>query len=110
MSTLTESKEQSEPQCTPSYDTNDHLQQEVSRLLASLQYDIMGIISLGKDGITRSLTADRKVLCAVPFSETRSRTSAPAQLTYCSTRTGERLPSEAATRVQKRTSEGFGIC
>jgi hypothetical protein len=57
------------PKCVPIYDTSDPLQKEVSRLLDTLQYDLMGIIALGKDGIMRSLTADRKVLSAVPFSK-----------------------------------------
>jgi hypothetical protein len=60
------------PACTPSWDTNDLHQQEVSRILKSFQYDIMGIISLGKDGIMRSLTADRKVLSAEAFSTVTS--------------------------------------
>ncbi|KAF2832698.1 hypothetical protein CC86DRAFT_442826 [Ophiobolus disseminans] len=63
-----ESKERvSAPACALNYDVNDPLQQEVSRILKDFRYDIMGIISLGTDGIMRSLTADRKVLSAVPF-------------------------------------------
>jgi len=58
----------SAPACVPNYDVNDLLQKEVSKILKGFKYDIMGIISLGKDGIMRSLTADRKVLSAVPFS------------------------------------------
>jgi hypothetical protein len=56
------------PACTPSWDTNDPHQQEVSRILKGFQNDIMGVISLGKDGIMRSLTGDRKVLSAEAFS------------------------------------------
>jgi hypothetical protein len=53
------------------YDANDPLQMEISQLLKNLQYDIMGVISLGKDGIMRSLTSDRRVLSAEPFSNRR---------------------------------------
>ncbi|KAH7093492.1 hypothetical protein FB567DRAFT_587925 [Paraphoma chrysanthemicola] len=63
-----ESKDQpTAPQCTPLYNRDDPLQKEISSLLKDFQYDIMGIIALGKDGIMRSLTADRRVLSAVPF-------------------------------------------
>jgi hypothetical protein len=57
----------SAPACTPNWDTNDPHQQEVSRILSSFQNDIMGVISLGKDGIMRSLTGDRRVLSAEAF-------------------------------------------
>jgi hypothetical protein len=50
------------------YNANDPVQIEISQLLKNLQYDIMGVISLGKDGIMRSHTSDRKVLSAEPFS------------------------------------------
>jgi hypothetical protein len=56
------------PACTPSWNTRDPHQQEVSRILKTFQYDIMGTTSLGIDGIMRSLTADRKVLSAEAFS------------------------------------------
>jgi hypothetical protein len=46
------------------HDLNDPIQKEVSKILKNFQYDIMGVISLGKDGIMRSLTSDRKVLSA----------------------------------------------
>jgi hypothetical protein len=59
--------ETSVPRCTPTYDVNDPHQQEVSRILDGFQQDLMGVLSLGKDGIMRSLTADRKVLSAEPF-------------------------------------------
>jgi hypothetical protein len=50
------------------HDLNDPIQKEVSKILKNFQYDIMGVISLGKDGIMRSLTSDRKVLSAQAFS------------------------------------------
>lgn len=49
------------------WDVEDPIQKEVSSILKAFQYDIMGIISLGKDGVMRSLTADRRVLSAIPF-------------------------------------------
>ncbi|KAH7412080.1 hypothetical protein DE146DRAFT_751216 [Phaeosphaeria sp. MPI-PUGE-AT-0046c] len=49
------------------WEIEDPIQKEISGILELFQYDIMGIISLGRDGIMRSLTADRKVLSAVPF-------------------------------------------
>jgi hypothetical protein len=64
-----------EPTSCQIYDATDPLQQEVSRILVNLQYDIMGVISLGKDGIMRSVTHDRKVLSAEPFSIPRPRPS-----------------------------------
>jgi hypothetical protein len=42
-------------------------QQELSRILESFSLDPMGGTSLGKDGILRSLTADRVVIDAVPL-------------------------------------------
>lgn len=56
------------PSSCQTWDVNDPVQVEISQLLENLQYDIMGIISLGKDGIMRSLTSDREVLSAEPFS------------------------------------------
>jgi hypothetical protein len=50
------------------HDSNDSIQKEVSQILKNFRYDIMGVISLGKDGIMRSLTWDRQVLSAEPFS------------------------------------------
>lgn len=63
------SQESPTPSCG-NRDTNDPDQQEVSRILTSLKQDLLGVISLGKDGIMRSLTADRKVLSAEPMSIT----------------------------------------
>lgn len=42
-------------------------QQELSRILKNLRHDptLLGILSLGKDGVMRSLTADRDVVDAV---------------------------------------------
>ncbi|KAF1849028.1 uncharacterized protein K460DRAFT_375755 [Cucurbitaria berberidis CBS 394.84] len=54
--------------CVPTWDTTDPLQQEVTRILKSFKLDILGILNLGKDGVLRSLTADRKVLSAEAMS------------------------------------------
>jgi hypothetical protein len=62
--TKPEEDQSSAPRCVPSYDTNDPLQQEVTRILRSFKNDILGITFLGNDGVLRSLTADRKVLSA----------------------------------------------
>jgi hypothetical protein len=62
------SDQASAPAACQIYDANDPIQQEISQILKEFQYDIMGVISLGKDGIMRSLTSDRKVLSAKPFS------------------------------------------
>ncbi|KAI8650694.1 hypothetical protein NCS57_01403900 [Fusarium keratoplasticum] len=51
------------------FDTaNDQL--ELSKLLKNTKHDLTlhGVVSLGTDGIFRSLTADREVVDAVPFS------------------------------------------
>lgn len=56
------------PKCAPLHDVNDPVQLEVSRILKTFTYDIMGIIALGRDGIMRSLTADRRILSAEAFS------------------------------------------
>jgi hypothetical protein len=69
---MTETNEASDQASAPAvcqtYDANDPIQQEISQILKEFQYDIMGVISLGKDGIMRSLTFDCKVLSAKPFS------------------------------------------
>jgi hypothetical protein len=54
--------------CTTHDVNDDRIQKEVSQILLNFRYDIMGVISLGKDGIMRSLTWDRKVLSAEAFS------------------------------------------
>lgn len=61
-------KEAASQSCTPNFDPSDPRQQEVSRILKSFQMDLMGVISLGKDGVLRSLTADRTVLSAQGLS------------------------------------------
>ena len=55
--------------CVPTWDTTDPRQQEVTHILKGFKLDILGIISIGKDGILRSLTADRKVLSAAALSK-----------------------------------------
>jgi len=55
--------------CTTHDVNDDPIQKEVSQILKNFRYDIMGVLSLGKDGIMRSLTWDRKVLSAEAFSK-----------------------------------------
>jgi hypothetical protein len=52
--------------CT--YDRNHPDQQEVTAILAKFNKDPLSIISLGKDGVLRTLSADRAVLDAVGLS------------------------------------------
>ena len=49
------------------FDRQDPDQQELSQLLGDLKHDptLLGIIALGKDGVLRSLTADRDVVDAI---------------------------------------------
>ncbi|KAI0444154.1 hypothetical protein F4803DRAFT_512210 [Xylaria telfairii] len=42
-------------------------QQELSAIEATFKKDLYGVISLGKDGILRSLTAERDVIGAAPL-------------------------------------------
>jgi len=50
------------------YDRNHPDQQEVTAILAKFNKDPLSIISLGKDGVLRTLSADRAVLDAVGLS------------------------------------------
>lgn len=50
------------------FDRNHPNQQEISSILATFNKDPMSVISLGKDGVLRNLTADRAVLDAVGLS------------------------------------------
>ncbi|CAN9190030.1 unnamed protein product [Alternaria alternata] len=50
------------------YDRNHPDQQEVTAILAKFNKDPLSIISLGKDGVLRTLSADREVLDAVGLS------------------------------------------
>lgn len=50
------------------YDRNHPDQQEITALLAKLNKDPLSVISLGKDGVLRTLSADRAVLDAVGLS------------------------------------------
>ena len=57
------------PSNTPhTYDRNHPDQQEVTAILAKFNKDPLSIISLGKDGVLRTLSADRAVLDAVGLS------------------------------------------
>ncbi|KAJ4327872.1 hypothetical protein N0V84_001682 [Fusarium piperis] len=70
--------EQSPEQAIKSNTSNQRLylfdpmkdQLELSELLKNFKHDLTlhGVVSLGTDGILRSLTADREVVDAVPFS------------------------------------------
>jgi len=61
--------------CQVPWDRSDPTQEELTALLNSLKHDptLMGILSLGRDGVMRSLTADRRVVDAVGLT--------PAQIT-----------------------------
>ncbi len=50
--------------CEASFNRQDPDQQEVTKILSDFRQDPWGCISLGKDGVLRSLTADRDVLNA----------------------------------------------
>ncbi|KAI8630896.1 hypothetical protein F5Y19DRAFT_426896 [Xylariaceae sp. FL1651] len=50
-----------------SWSREDPDQKELSAILDSFKMDIDGVISLGKDGILRSLTAERDVIGAAPL-------------------------------------------
>jgi hypothetical protein len=52
----------------PAYDRNHPDQQEITAILAKFNKDPLSIISLGKDGVLRTLSADRAVLDAVGLS------------------------------------------
>lgn len=52
-----------------SWDRNDPHQQEVSRILKDFKMDLMGVISIGTDGVLRSLTAYRTVIDAQGLSK-----------------------------------------
>lgn len=56
-------------QPTVLYDNEDRqeIQRELSHILSGIKHDVtlQGVLSIGKDGVLRSLTADRKVVDAV---------------------------------------------
>lgn len=62
----TPSEEPSKPPHT--FDRNHPDQQEITAILAKFNKDPMSVISLGKDGVLRTLSADRAVLDAVGLS------------------------------------------
>jgi hypothetical protein len=62
----TSSEAPSDPPHT--YDRNHPNQQEITAILAKFNKDPLSIISLGKDGVLRTLSADRAVLDAVGLS------------------------------------------
>ena len=62
----TPSEEPSKPPHT--FDRNHPNQQEITAILAKFNKDPMSVISLGKDGVLRTLSADRAVLDAVGLS------------------------------------------
>ena len=50
------------------FDRNHPDQQEITAILAKFNKDPLSVISLGKDGVLRTLSADRAVLDAVGLS------------------------------------------
>ncbi|OWY46924.1 hypothetical protein AALT_g10195 [Alternaria alternata] len=67
--TLSEPTSSEAPSNLPhTYDRNHPDQQEVTAILAKFNKDPLSIISLGKDGVLRTLSADRAVLDAVGLS------------------------------------------
>ncbi|KAK1758837.1 hypothetical protein QBC47DRAFT_370626 [Echria macrotheca] len=67
MAAETTTAQDSPPTCPVPWDRSDPVQQELSSILRSLKHDaaLMGVLSLGNDGVMRSLTADRRVVDAV---------------------------------------------
>ncbi|KAM5347316.1 hypothetical protein ACJ41O_010321 [Fusarium nematophilum] len=61
--------EQPEDACQITPQPLNEDQQELSRILKDVKHDptLMGVVSLGRDGIFRSLTADRQVVDAIPL-------------------------------------------
>lgn len=51
----------------PTNDGRDEIQRELSHILKRIQHDVtlQGVLSIGRDGVLRSLTADRKVVDTV---------------------------------------------
>ncbi|KAI0147795.1 hypothetical protein GGR57DRAFT_244905 [Xylariaceae sp. FL1272] len=62
------SQNNSEPRCNLLWTPQDPIQQELSAILKPMKQDPLGVVSLGKDGILRSLTADRDVIDAAPLT------------------------------------------
>ncbi|KAI1323203.1 hypothetical protein F5Y16DRAFT_384478 [Xylariaceae sp. FL0255] len=60
--------EQPAPQKCFSWSREDPDQQKLSAILSNFKMDNQGFISLGKDGILRSLTAERDTIDAAPLS------------------------------------------
>jgi len=54
--------------CSARFDRQGPDQQELTKILTSLKLDPWGIVSLGTDGVLRSLTADRDVVDAAGLS------------------------------------------
>jgi len=54
--------------CADRFNPEDPDQQDLSRILKGFKIDGTGLISLGTDGVLRSLTGDREVLDAVGIS------------------------------------------
>jgi hypothetical protein len=69
---------QSNPKIVPN---EDPIQQEVTSILRGLKHDLslMGVLSLGKDGVLRSLTADRDIVDAVGLNP-KQIVSTPGQI------------------------------
>jgi hypothetical protein len=91
---VTTTEQNPPPRCEVPWDRSDPAQQELTDLLSSLKHDItlMGVFSLGRDGVMRSLTADRRVVDAIGLT--------PAQVAVFL----GRLP--AASRAASDVAEG----
>ncbi|KAM0426561.1 hypothetical protein ACHAPT_008253 [Fusarium lateritium] len=74
-------------------------QLELSKVLRNVKHDptLYGVVSLGTDGIFRSLTADRDVVDAIPFS--------PRQIKALL----DRMPFNPENEVKFRGVDGSGV-
>lgn len=72
MAEISSSEKPTEEFSCSSWDRNDSHQQEVSRILKDFKMDFMGIISIGKDGVLRSLTVDGTIIDAQGLSKVSS--------------------------------------
>ena len=65
---LAEATPTEESSCS-SWDRDNPHQQEVSRILKDFRMHLMDVIAIGKDGVLRSLTADRTIIDAQGLSK-----------------------------------------
>ena len=73
---MAQSEQTTNPTCQVPWDPLDPDEQELTAVLKCLKHDpsLMGVFSLGKDGVMRSLTADREVVDAVGLSPSQITT------------------------------------